>query len=349
MLSGKSVEEIIAEATQDDGTFVDDHDKITDLHHKYCVKYSIINVSEDSEETDIDSLRRRLNRIGSYVHVDGDLSCIHVHVHTNHPGNAIEDGLEIGEVIDFRLENIVEERRRKERELHPESAVEEKKEPEKEYGMVAVSLGDGFSQIFHDLGVDKVVEGGQTMNPSIEDIQGAIRQVNARHVFVFPNNGNVILAAQQAASLTEDRKVYVVPTKNVAMGIAAAVAFQEDAAPEDNFRRMDEASQHVKTGTVTYAVRDSEYNNIHIKQGDIIGLHNGQIEYSGKDVHDVAMQMMKAVVDEESELITVYYGADTNEADAQALADEIGREFPDCDVECHRGGQPLYYYLISVE
>ena len=214
--------------------------------------------------------------------------------------------------------------------------------------MVAVSLGDGFSQIFRDLTVDYIVEGGQTMNPSIEDILDAINKVNAKCVFVFPNNGNVVMAAQQAASLS-DKEVHVIPTKNVAMGIAAAVAFQPDASAEENAARMDEAAQHVKTGTVTYAVRDSEFNGVHINEGDIIGLHNGKIEYSGNNVHDVVMEMMKAIVTDEDELITVYYGADVSEEDAQALTDEIASVYDNCDCECMKGGQPLYYYLISVE
>ena len=214
--------------------------------------------------------------------------------------------------------------------------------------MVAVSMGDGFSQIFRDLTLDHIVEGGQTMNPSIEDILEAINQVNAKCVFVFPNNGNVVLAAQQAAELSE-KEVYVVPTKNVAMGIAAAVAFQPEMSGEENAKRMEEAAQRVKTGMVTYAVRDSEWNGVHIKAGDIIGLHNGAIAYSGSNIPDVVRELMKSVVTEDDELITVYYGADVQEADAQAIADEIQEHYENCDVECHMGGQPLYYYLISVE
>lgn len=214
--------------------------------------------------------------------------------------------------------------------------------------MVAVSLGEGFSNIFRDLTVDCIVEGGQTMNPSTDDILQAINSVPARCVFVFPNNGNVVMAAQQAGELS-GKEVHVIPTKNVAMGIAAAVAFQPDASGEENAARMAEAAQHVKTGTVTYAVRDSEFNGVQIKEGDYIGLHNGQIEHSGSSVHDVVMEMMKAIVTQEDEIITVYYGADTSEADAQALSEEIAAAYPDCDCECLMGGQPLYFYLISVE
>ena len=346
VIQGKTVEEILADlAAQAEA---DEEEDLDDLTHLYCTKFSIVNLSEDCEESDIDSLRRRLNRIGSHVRVKGDLQRVDIHVDTNHPGTAIEDGLEIGEIIDVSIENKQELKRKRDGAEQTPAKVAHA-EPEKEHGMVAVSLGEGFSKIFHDLTVDVVVEGGQTMNPSIDDILSAIYACKAKTVYVFPNNGNVILAAQQAADLAENVQVYVIPTKNVAMGIAAAVAFQPDVVGELNARHMEEAAEHVKTGTVTYAIRDSEYNDIHIHQGDIIGLHNGKIEYSGANVHDVAMKMMEAVVDQDAELITVYYGADTTQADAEQLAEDLGAVYPDCDVECHSGGQPLYYYLISVE
>lgn len=320
----------------------------------YCVEYTIRALDDDCTAEDIAALRRRLNRTGDSVTVAGDSAPVKVHVHTDNPGNAIQYGLEMGELIELKVNNLREMKRRLEGEAEipaeaaPQAAPAEPAEPEKDYGMVAVSLGEGFSQIFRDLGVDHIVEGGQTMNPSIDDILQAVNQVNAKCVFVFPNNGNVVLAARQAAELAE-KQVFVIPTKNVAMGIAAAVAFQPDGSPEDNAARMEEAAQHVKTGTVTFAVRDSEYNGVQIKQGDYIGLHNGQIEYAGDNVHDVVMEMMKAVVEEGDELITVYYGADISGEDAQKLTDEIAGVYSDCDVECHMGGQPLYYYLISVE
>ncbi len=354
VLNGKALEEILAENAVDDGKFVDDHDALEDVEGMYCTSYQIIHTGDDCEETDIDSLRRRLNRIGNRVNVEGDLSCISVHVHTQHPGSAVEDGLELGDLIELKIENIAETRRQKYAAEHPETASKNENAPdevveEKEFGMVAVSLGEGFSQIFHDLSVDVIVEGGQTMNPSIEDIESAIQAAHARTVFVFPNNGNVILAAQQAASLTENIQVHVIPTKNVAMGIAAAVAFQPDADAQQNAENMEIAAQHVRTATITYAVRDSEYNDIHISQGDIIGLHNGVIEYRGDDISEVAIRTVGAIMDEESELVTVYYGADTSEADAEKLSEKISQMYPDADVECHKGGQPLYYYLISVE
>lgn len=350
-LRGEEITDDLCEMAEDGSQKSSEYacDGTGELTFTYCTGYTINTLSEDCTEADIASLRRRLNRVGDCVSVQGEAAPVQVHLHTDNPGAAIEYGLELGELVEVSVKNLRELKRQLEGSAEP--VAEEPAaptEPPKDYGMVAVSLGDGFSQIFRDLTVDYIVEGGQTMNPSIQDILEAINRVNAKCVFVFPNNGNVVMAANQAAELAE-KQVFVIPTKNVAMGIAAAVAFQPDASPEENAQNMEEAAQHVKTGTVTYAVRDSEYNGVQIKQGDYIGLHNGAIEYSGNSVHDVTVEMMKAIVTEDDELITVYYGADTSEADAEALAAEIAEIYPDCDVECHKGGQPLYYYLISVE
>ncbi len=326
--------------------FADDHDALEEITYAYCTEFLIQNLLPEMKDEDIDSFRRRLNRIGDCVLVVGDLSLVKVHVHTNEPGKALEFGQALGELVNLKIENMVQQKRDKAAESAQKEA---KQEPPKDFGMVAVSLGEGFNGIFGDLSVDQIVEGGQTMNPSIEDISAAIGRVNAKCVFVLPNNGNVILAAQQAAELTESKQVLVIPTKNVAMGIAAAVAFQPNVSGEENARRMDEAAQRVRTGTVTYAVRDSDMDGLHIKQGDIIGLYNGKIVETGQSIHDVTARLMGQIVTEDDELITVYYGKEVSEDDAQALTDEIAAQFDDCDVEIHRGGQPLYYYLISVE
>ncbi len=321
--------------------FEDDHDALTEIKFAYCTEFLIQNLRADAKDSDISTFRRHLNRIGDCVLVVGDLALVKVHVHTNDPGKALQAGLSLGELVNLKIENMVEQRRERQ-------ALMQSKEPQKEYGMVSVSLGDGFSKIFTDLAVDCVVDGGQTMNPCIADLQKAVDKVNAKNVFVFPNNGNIILAAQQVAELS-DKNVVVIPTKNVAMGIAAVVAFQPELACEDNAKRMDEAAQRVRTGMITFAVRDSEFEQMHIHEGDIIGLHNGKIEFRANDVHDVAMNLMDVLVTEDDGLITVYYGADTKQQDAEALGEEISGMYPDCDVEVHRGGQPLYYYLISVE
>ena len=330
----------------------DCHDLTKDLTHTYCVNFSLVRFREDCDEHDLDSFRRRLNRIGDNVNVIGDLHRAQVHIHTDNPGSVLEYGVELAEILDIRIDNLADMKRKLEAD-NGSSPVEEElpsasAEPEKKYGFVAVSLGAGFSQFFQDLNVDRIVEGGQTMNPSVDDLLSAVNQVPAQCVFIFPNNGNVIFAANQAAELCK-KDVRVIPTKNVAMGIAAAIAFQNDLDPEENVARMDEAAQHVKTAMVTYAIRDSEYNGIAIKQGDIIGLHNGKIEYSGSSIREVVLEMMKNIITDDDELITVYYGADVKEEDAKEIADEIEAEYDACDVECHNGGQPLYYYLISVE
>ena len=345
------------EMMEDDVQAVTDdcHDLTKELTYTYCVSFTLTRFREDCDEHDLDSFRRRLNRIGDAVSVSGDLSGAAVHVHTDNPGFALDYGVELAEICDIRIDNLAAMKRDLEKGNEADAAgdgtpgaAQEDEAPEKKYGFVAVSLGSGFSRFFQDLNVDQIVEGGQTMNPSVDDLLNAINQVNAQCVFILPNNGNVIFAANQAAELSS-KDVRVIPTKNVAMGIAAAIAFQGDHDPDQNMQKMNEAAQHVKTAMVTYAIRDSEYNGIEIRQGDIIGLHNGQIEFSGHSVRDVVLDMMKEIITDEDELITVYYGADVSEEDAKSIAEEIENQYGDCDVECHSGGQPLYYYLISVE
>ncbi|MBQ9264715.1 MAG: DAK2 domain-containing protein [Clostridia bacterium] len=347
VLRGESIDDLLPVDTADDedAAFKDDHDAIENLKFSYHVEFRIKDIESDVKEEDIDMFRRRLNRIGDMVLVEGDLSEVKAHVHTNEPSKAIEYGVELGELVDVNIENMAYKRKEAAR---AQEAAAVPTEPPKPYGMVSVSLGEGFSRILKDLQVDGIVEGGQTMNPSIEDLQKAIDSINAETIFVFPNNGNIILAAQQAAELSE-KDVVVIPTKNVAMGIAAAVAFQPDLTAEENAQRMDEAAQRVRTGTITYAVRDSDFENMHISEGDIIGLHNGKVEFQAHNVHDVAIDLVNAIVTEDDGLITIYYGADTKEEDAKALGAEIEELYPDCDVEVHEGGQPLYYYLIAVE
>ena len=309
-------------------------------------------------EDDINKFRTRLTRIGDCVVVVGDFSLVKVHVHTNEPGKALNYACELGELVNLKIDNMAEERRERLRAAEEAQKADEQKrqeeeaakeaEPLKEYGMVAVSLGEGFSSIFSDLGVDHIVEGGQTMNPSIEDILDAVSSVGAKTVFVLPNNSNVILAASQAAELAEV-DVVVLPTKNVAMGIGAVIAFNPEASIEENREMMTAAAEQVKTGQVTFAVRDTVFGDKEIKEGAIIGIHNGRIETVGQSIHDIALDLVGHVVEDGDSLITVYYGQDTEEADAQALGDEVAEQFPDLDVEVQYGGQPLYYYLISAE
>ena len=329
------------------------HDLSRELTYTYCVQFSVRHFRNDVDEHDLDSFRRRLNRIGDCVQVRGDLAETSVHIHTDNPGSALEFGVELGELSDIRIDNLAAMKRELEGESDPTEAPPESDElvdaePEKAYGMVTVSMGDGFKDFFQDLNVDQVVEGGQTMNPSVDDLLHAISRVPAEHVFVLPNNGNVVFAANQAAKMSQ-KDVRVIPTKNMAMGIAAAIAFQQDQTPDGNEQQMAEAAEHVKTATITYAIRDSEYEGVSMKQGDIIGMHNGKIETSGSSVREVALDIMPSIVDEDSELITVYYGADITEEEAAALTKDLEEAYDFCDVEYHCGGQPLYYYIIAVE
>ena len=352
VLRGEDITQADSVMDEDYQTVADDcHDLTKDLTYTYCVSFTLSLFRDDCDEHDLDSFRRRLNRIGDNVSVSGDLNRAEVHVHTDNPGFALDYGVELAEISEIKIDNLAAMKRELTSKAEPtlsDDSGDASSEPEKQYGFVAVSLGSGFSKFFNDLNVDQIVEGGQTMNPSVDDLLSAINHVNAQSVFILPNNGNVIFAANQAAELSS-KDVRVIPTKNVAMGIAAAIAFQNDLTPDENMARMNEAAMHVKTAMVTYAIRDSEYNGIEIKQGDIIGLHNGQIEFSGHSVHDVVLEMMKQIITDEDELITVYYGADVKEEDAKAISQEIEAQYDYCDVECHNGGQPLYYYLISVE
>ncbi|MCI7737506.1 MAG: DAK2 domain-containing protein [Clostridiales bacterium] len=357
--------EKIEETTVDVGNaatfeFEDDHDSLEEIKFKYCTEFIIQEMNPGVTEDDVNRFRTRLTRIGDCVVVVGDFSLVKVHVHTNEPGKALQYACELGELVNLKIDNMAEERRERLRQAEEaQKAADLKRQQEeaeqasaqeelKDYGMVAVSLGEGFSGIFTDLGVDHIVEGGQTMNPSIEDILEAVAGVGAKTVFVLPNNSNVILAASQAAELS-DREVVVLPTKNVAMGIGAVIAFNPEASVEENREAMTAAAEQVKTGQITFAVRDTVFEDKEIKEGDIIGIHNGRIEVVGKSIHDIAIELTQHVVEEGDALITIYYGQDTKEEDANALGEEIAALFADLDVEVQYGGQPLYYYLISAE
>lgn len=326
------------------GDFVDDHDALEEITYGYCTEFIVSHPNEDCTDDAVTRFRNRLSKIGDCVVVVYDGEVVKVHVHTNDPGKAIQMGLSLGELDSIKVDNMMEEfRERMEKKLKAH-AVELK-----EYGMVSISLGDGLTTIFKDLGVDAVVDGGQTMNPSIDDIMQAVEKIPAKNVFVLPNNSNVILAADQAAQIITDKNVMVVPTRSVPQGISAAVAFMPDLSPADNLQSMKEAARHVKTGQVTFAVRDTTLDGAEIHQGDIMGMSDGKIVSIGSDISAVSQDLLRGMVDDETELITVFYGADTTEENAQALADKLGELFPDCDVEVHAGGQPLYYYLFSVE
>ena len=326
--------------------FEDDHDSMEEVKFKYCTEFIIQYMNPGVTEDDVNKFRTRLTRIGDCVVVVGDFSLVKVHVHTNDPGKAIQYALELGELDSIKVDNMFEEAR--ERAEMKRQAEEAKAAELKEYGIVSVALGDGLAAIFRELNVDKIVDGGQTMNPSIQDLAEAVEATHAKNVFILPNNTNIILAAQQAAELT-DRNVIVLSTKSVPMGISAALAFNPDASVEENTEAMKEAAENVHTASITYAVRDTNYDNREIHTGDIMGMLDNKLEILGHDVTDVAKQCAEKLVNEDASLITIYYGADVDKAQADALCEALAEEFPDCDVEVQNGGQPLYYYLVAVE
>jgi len=334
------------------GDYVDDHSKLEEITYAYCTEFIVSHPRPDMKDTEVARLRKRLERIGDCVVVVGDLEIVKVHVHTNEPGKALQMALELGELDSIKIDNMLEEFRERQaeraRQAEAEAAAAAAAEPVKPFGMVAVALGEGISTIFHDLGVDKVVDGGQTMNPSTEDLLQAVEAIRAEEVFVLPNNSNIILAAQQAAELAS-KKVWVVPTKSVPMGISAAVAFMSDVSGEENYAAMQEAASHVHTASITYAVRDTSFDGYDIHEGDIMGLIDNKLSCVGSDVAEVAKNVLSDMVTDESELITMFYGEDIRSETAEALQGELQALYGACDITLYEGGQPLYYYIISVE
>ena len=349
-LTGETVEieESSSAAQSMPGEYVDDHGdlRVEDITFGYCTEFIVSHPRPDMKESEVVRLRKRLEKIGDCVLVISDLSVVKVHVHTNDPGKAMQYALELGELDAIKVDNMFEEAR--EREAKRQAAAEAEAAKLKDYGIVAVALGEGIDRIFQDLMVDQIVDGGQTMNPSIQDLAQAVEATHARNVFILPNNTNIILAAQQASELTE-KNVIVLPTKSVPMGISAMLAFSQEMSVEENTAAMTEAAENVHTASITYAVRDTTYDDREIHQGDIMGMIDNKLSVLGADIHQVGLDVTEKMVNEDATLITVYYGSDVTEADAQKLCDELAEQYPDCDVELQSGGQPLYYYLIAVE
>ncbi len=346
-LTGEPVENEVQEgAGVMPGEFVDDHEALEEINFGYCTEFIVSHPREDMKESEVVRLRKRLERIGDCVLVISDLSVVKVHVHTNEPGKALQYALELGELDAIKIDNMMEEFR--ERQAKRQAEEEALKAAMKEYGIVAVALGDGLAGLFRELAVDRIVDGGQTMNPSIEDIVEAVHSAHARNVFVLPNNTNIIMAAQQAAEICEEN-VVVIPTKSVPMGISAALSFNPEASVEENTEAMREAAETVHTASITYAVRDTNFDGREIHSGDIMGLVDNKLSILGSDIRQVAKDLLQEMVSDDTGLITVYYGADVDEPTAKELTEEIADLYPFCDVEMQNGGQPLYYYLISVE
>ncbi len=330
-----------------------------DIRFGYCTEFIIMLEKAYDEKTELD-FKAFLESIGDSIVVVSDDDIVKVHVHTNDPGLAIQRALTYGSLSKMKIDNMRLEheeklikdasRIAKEQEQERKTKSEEKKEePRKEMGFISVSIGEGVGEIFKGLGVDYLIEGGQTMNPSTEDMLEAIDKVHADNIFILPNNKNIILAANQASFLTSDKKVIVIPTKTIPQGITAMVNYIPEETPKQNEVRMQAEIQNVKTGQVTYAVRDTKIDDKEIHLGDIMGIGDDGILAVGKETLDTALQMMEELVDDASEIIGIYYGEEVSEEDAQALGDQIAEKYPDTEVEVHYGGQPIYYYVISVE
>ena len=309
------------------------------IEFAYCTEFFIINLKKQTTMADIERFKEFLMTIGDCVIVIGDLEFVKVHVHTNQPGVALSKALALGELDKLKIENMLEQNR---------ALMKKYEEEKKEMGMMSVSAGDGISSIFKDLMVDSVIEGGQSMNPSASDIADAVQRINAENVFVFPNNKNIILAAEQAKSLVENKTIHVIPTKNIPQGFSAALAFNPDLSVDENKANMIHALDSVTVGQVTYAVRNTKLYGFDLRVGDIMGLDNKKILSTGKDVGEVTLNLIEKLRSDE-EMITLYYGKDVKEEDAEALAAVIQEQYPDCDVEIHYGGQPIYYYYIALE
>lgn len=325
-----------------------------DIKFGYCTEF-IVMLNKGYNEEKEHEFKSYLESIGDSIVVVSDDDIVKVHVHTNDPGLAIQKALTYGALSRMKIDNMREEHQEKLIKDAAKLAEQQKQEaeaakaPKKECGFISVSIGAGIGEIFKGLGVDYLIEGGQTMNPSTEDMLNAIEKVNAQNIFIFPNNKNIILAANQAQSLTKDKNVFVIPTKTVPQGIAALINFVPDRPVEENASAMMEGIENVKTGQVTYAVRDTHIDDKDIHEGDIMGIGDKTILSVGRDIAQTTKDMIAQMVDEDSELISVYYGEDMKEEDANALASWLEKEYPDCDIEVHFGGQPIYYYVVSVE
>ncbi|MBR5944353.1 MAG: DAK2 domain-containing protein, partial [Lachnospiraceae bacterium] len=326
----------------------------SDIKFGYCTEF-IILLDNEFSELDETEFKAYLESIGDSIVCVADDEVVKVHVHTNDPGLAIQKALTFGQLTKLKIDNMREEHNEK-LGLEAEKAgavkaqaVAKPKLPPKENGFISVSVGEGINEIFKGLGVDYLIEGGQTMNPSTEDMLNAIEQVNAKNIFILPNNKNIILAADQAKAMTKDKNIVVIPSKTIPQGIAAVINFVSGKSIEENEASMKEAMDHVKTGSVTYAVRDTKIDGLEIKNGDFMGLDDHSIKSTGADIKQVTVDLIDTMVEEDSELISIYFGSDASEDEANKIADLLMEKYDFLDVEVHAGDQPVYYYIISVE
>ena len=326
-----------------------------DIKFGYCTEFIIMLEKEYTEETEKE-FKTFLESIGDSIVCVNDEEIVKVHVHTNDPGLAIQKGLTYGSLTNMKIDNMREEHQervikdaQKIVQQQAEESAKKAKEPRKEVGFISVSVGEGMNEIFKGLGVDYIIEGGQTMNPSTEDMLNAIDHVNADTIYILPNNKNIILAAEQAKMLTEDKNIIVIPSKTAPQGITALINYIPGESAEDNAQTMIDGMTCVKSGQVTYAVRDTVIDDKTIKEGNIMGIGDQGIQAVGEEIQATTLELIDTMTDEDSELISIYFGADIDEEIAQELADTVEEKYPDCDVELQFGGQPIYYYIVSVE
>jgi len=356
LLLGKEVDYTIEAPTGGSGFVKISAETEAEIKFGYCTEFIIVlnKPMTDKEELEFKAF---LEGIGDSIVVVADDEITKTHVHTNDPGLAIQKALTFGSLSKIKIDNMREEHQEKlikdaekvaeQQEL--EAAQAKADEPRKDMGFVAVSIGEGMNEIFRGLGVDYIIEGGQTMNPSTEDMLTAIDNVNADHVFILPNNSNIIMAANQAAALVEDKEIIVIPTKTVPQGITAVINFIPDLSAEENKETMIEEIGNVKTGQVTYAVRDTEIDGFEIKENDYMGIGDKSILAVGTDMNTVTIEMLEKMIDEDSAMVSIYFGSDSSEEAAAEIAAAVEEKYPDVDVEINDGGQPIYYYVISVE
>ncbi len=364
-LIGKEIDYTIKTSDTQSGVIKISQQTEQDIKFGYCTEFIVV-LNQPLEEKEEISLKSYLESIGDSIVVVADEEITKVHVHTNDPGLAIQRALEYGSLSKIKIDNMREEHQEKlikdaekaaeeqkkadeKKRLEKAALKEAQKAPKKDMGFISVSIGEGINEIFKGLGVDYIISGGQTMNPSTEDMLNAIEEVNADNIFILPNNKNIILAANQAASLIEEKNIFVIPSKTVPQGITALINFMPDSSAKENATRMTEELKNVKTGQVTYAVRDTLIDDKSIRQGDYMGVGDSSILAVGKDMKSVIQEMVAQLVDEESAIISIYYGQEIEESSAEQLGKELEETYPDCEVEIHYGGQPIYYYIISVE
>ena len=340
-LKGSNIESVEGGTSSNVEVNVEQNISSEDIKFQYCTEFIL-----ESDKIDDLAVREMYMKFGDSLAVVGDEGVIKVHVHTNDPGLAIQEALKYGQLLTIKIENMKLQHENKV--LNETAQTKDTPVEEKEYGFIATSMGEGLAQIFKDFGVDHIIEGGQTMNPSTEDFMKAIENLHAKNIIILPNNSNIIMAANQAKELS-DKNIIVIPTKNVAQAFATLVTFDADADVSDNEANMMEALSSVKSGQVTYAVRDTVINDVEVKEGNIIGISEGKLLSAGDKVDEITTDLIEKLVDEDSAIITLFYGEDTSEKEAEALRDLLEEKFEDIDVELHYGGQPLYYYLISVE